>query len=112
MRRGRERNCKSICVVAHRELLHLLAGQPVERDRGLRLYQGSPGFDIVTRTHVEGQAAALMQRQGIGQGILYINNPAICTSCTRNLPYMLELGRSLEVVPFNGISVPFTGVSR
>ena len=69
-------------------------------------------IDIVTRTHVEGHSAALMQKQSISEGVLYINNPAICTNCTRNLPYMLGSGRSLEVVPFNGTGVPFTGVLR
>jgi hypothetical protein len=71
--------------------------------------KGSLGFDIVTRTHVEGQAAALMQRQGISEGILYINNPEICGSCSKLLPRMLQPGRSLDVVLPNGQSVPFTG---
>jgi hypothetical protein len=74
--------------------------------------KGSPGFDIVTRTHVEGQAAALMQRQGIGEGVLYINNPIICPNCTRNLPYMLGRGRTLQVVLPKSTPVPFTGVAR
>jgi hypothetical protein len=74
--------------------------------------KGASGFDIVTRTHVEGQAAALMQTQGISEGTLYINNPAICPSCMRNLPYMLGPGRSLEVVPLNGAGVPFAGSTR
>ncbi|MBI1335717.1 MAG: hypothetical protein GC164_02010 [Phycisphaera sp.] len=40
--------------------------------------KGAAGFNRWTRTHVEGQAAALMQKQGISEGILYINNPRIC----------------------------------
>lgn len=74
--------------------------------------KGAPGFDIVTRTHVEGQAAALMQRQGISEGMLYMNNPAMCPSCTRNLPYMLGPGRILQVYPLDGSPVPVTGVAR
>lgn len=74
--------------------------------------KGARGFDIVTRTHVEGQAAALMQKQAVNEGLLYINNPVICGSCTRNLPSMLGPGRSLQVVPVNGGTVPFTGGAR
>jgi hypothetical protein len=74
--------------------------------------KGSPGFDIVTRTHVEGQAAALMQRQGIGEDTLYMNNPIICPNCTRNLPYMLGPGRTLQVVLPNSTPVPFRGGVR
>ena len=74
--------------------------------------KGSPGFDIITRTHVEGQAAALMRRQGIGEGVLYINNSIICPNCTRNLPYMLGPGKSLQVVLPNSSPVPFTGLRR
>lgn len=33
--------------------------------------KGSPGFDAYTRTHVEGHASAIMQRQGISEGLLY-----------------------------------------
>jgi len=77
-----------------------------------RMPKGSAGFDIVTKSHVEGHAAAIMRRQGISEGILYINNPVICGSCTENLSRMLGSGRSLEVVPLGGSSVPFTGVAR
>jgi hypothetical protein len=70
---------------------------------------GSPGFDIVTRTHVEGHAAALMQQQGITQGTLYINNPAVCTSCSALLPRMLAPGSTLNVVLPNGTVITFTG---
>jgi hypothetical protein len=79
---------------------------------GARMPRGSAGFDIVSKSHVEGHAAAIMQRQGISEGILYINNPVICGPCTKNLPYMLGPGRSLDVVPLGGSSVPFTGVAR
>jgi hypothetical protein len=74
--------------------------------------KGSPGFDIVTRTHVEGQAAALMEKQGIKEGLLYINNPAVCSSCARNLPYMLGAGRTLEIVLPDGTSVLMTGIGK
>jgi len=71
--------------------------------------RGSAGFDIVTRTHVEGHAAALMGQQGVGEGTLFINNPSICTSCTKLLPSMLPPGVNLKVVLPNGSTVPFTG---
>ncbi len=40
----------------------------------------SSGFNIVTRTHVEGHAAALMNQNNWRNGTLYINNPP-CSSC-------------------------------
>jgi hypothetical protein len=81
--------------------------------------RGAPGFDIVTRTHVEGQAAALMQRQGISEGILYMNNPEICGSalgsrggCYKYLPRMLQPGRHLDVALPDGSIIPFEGRAR
>lgn len=71
--------------------------------------KGASGFNRWTRTHAEGQAAALMQKQGITQGILYINNPRICYWCNHNLGYMLQPGRSLQVVLPNGTIVPYSG---
>jgi RHS repeat-associated protein len=72
---------------------------------------GSAGFDIVTRTHVEGHAAALMQQQGVTEGTLYLNNPVICSSCTRLLPRMLAPGSNLNIVLPNGTITPFTGAT-
>ncbi|MGA3066795.1 MAG: DddA-like double-stranded DNA deaminase toxin [Tepidisphaeraceae bacterium] len=71
--------------------------------------RGASGFDLLTRTHVEGDAAAVMQNQGISEGTLYINNPRICPNCTRNLPYMLQPGQTLNVVLPDGTVVPFAG---
>jgi len=79
------------------------------RGPGALMPKGSPGFDIVTRSHVEGHAAALMYKQGITEGTLFINNPEICTSCGRNLPYMLGPGKTLSVVQFGDSGVPFIG---
>ncbi|MDC3957500.1 DddA-like double-stranded DNA deaminase toxin [Polyangium jinanense] len=73
------------------------------------LPKGSPGFDIVTRTHVEGHAAAAMRSNGINSGTLYINNPRICTSCMQNLPRMLPTGSRLKVVLPDGSVVRFEG---
>ena len=72
--------------------------------------KGSPGFDIVTRTHVEGHAAALMRQTGVSDATLYINNPEICSSCSKLLPSMLGAGRSLNVVLPDGSCVPFEGM--
>jgi RHS repeat-associated protein len=73
---------------------------------------GSRGFDIVTRTHVEGNAAAFMQQQSITNGTLYINNPTICVSCANLLPRMLAPGSTLNVITPNGVVTTFTGVAR
>jgi len=40
--------------------------------------KGTSGFDIVTRTHVEGHAAAAMQQLEVDSAALFINNPSIC----------------------------------
>jgi len=69
----------------------------------------SPGFDIITRSHVEGHAAALLQQQNINEGTLFINNPTICSSCSRLLPRMLPSGTMLNVVLPDGTVVPFAG---
>jgi hypothetical protein len=74
--------------------------------------RGAAGFNAYTRTHVEGEAAALMRRQGINEGMLYINNPRICYWCNNNLPYMLQPGRTLQVVLPDGTVVPYVGASK
>ena len=71
--------------------------------------RGTSGFDIVTRTHVEGHAAALMRQQGITDATLNINNPAICVSCTRLLPRMLPPDSTMIVVLPDGTPVIFKG---
>jgi RHS repeat-associated protein len=74
--------------------------------------QGSSGFNIVTRTHVEGHAAAAMQQLGLKDATVIINNPQICSSCSSLLPRMLEPGSHLTVVTSSGTSTTFTGVSK
>jgi hypothetical protein len=74
--------------------------------------QGASGYDIVTRTHVEGNAAAYMQQQGISSASLYINNPQICDSCTRLLPRMLAPNSTLTVWLPGGTRQTFVGISR
>ena len=71
--------------------------------------KGSPGFNRVTKTHVEGHAAALMRTLGINRGTLYINNPKICASCDKLLPRMLAPGTTLKVVRPDGAAKTFTG---
>jgi hypothetical protein len=70
----------------------------------------SPGFDIVTRTHVEGHAAATMRYLGISRATLYINNPTICPPCFERLPKMLPPNAILEVVLPSGRRIPFKGL--
>ena len=71
--------------------------------------KGSPGFDIVSKSHVEGHASAIMHQEGLTDATLFINNPAVCASCTSNLPRMLPSGSNLNVVLPDGTVVPFTG---
>jgi SCP1.201-like deaminase len=73
--------------------------------------RGTSGFDIVTRTHVEGHAAAVMRQNGLTDATVYINNPVICDSCMNNLPRMLPSGSRLTVVTPDGAAVTFTGGS-
>jgi RHS repeat-associated protein len=61
--------------------------------------RGTPGFDIVTRTHVEGHAAAQMRLDGVESAELFINNvEGPCSSCDKLLPTMLPSGAELRVV--------------
>lgn len=71
---------------------------------------GSSGFDLITKSHVEGHAAALMRQEGISEGTLYINNPKICGSCTRWLPRMLPPGATLNVVLPDQTVIQFRGI--
>jgi RHS repeat-associated protein len=73
--------------------------------------RGTSGFDIVTRTHVEGHAAAIMRQQGVSEATLYINNPTICPSCTNLLPRMLPSDAQLTVITPSG-STTFVGFIR
>ena len=59
---------------------------------------GSLGFDLITRSHVEGHAAALMWQEDFTDGTLYLNNPEICDPCLALLPRMLPPGATLQVV--------------
>jgi RHS repeat-associated protein len=77
-----------------------------------RIPTGTPGFDIITRGHVEGHTAALMRQLSLPSGRVYINNPVICQSCSRNLPSMLPHNARLEVVLPDGTVVPFIGNAR
>jgi hypothetical protein len=72
--------------------------------------EGARGFDGYTRKHVEGHAAAIMEKQGAVEGTLFLNNPP-CPNCNRNLRYMLRPGARLDVnvVP-TGARFRFFGV--
>jgi hypothetical protein len=75
----------------------------------LDIARGTSGFDIVTRTHVEGHAAAFMRLNGIKEATIHINNPTICSSCSQLLPRMLPPGSKLHVVLPNGRVETFEG---
>ena len=71
--------------------------------------KGTSGFDIVTRTHVEGHAAAIIRQQGLREATVVINNPKICVSCEKLLPRMLPSGSRLRVILPDGSSRVFVG---
>jgi hypothetical protein len=71
--------------------------------------RGASGYDLMTIGHVEGHAAAIMQNENLMQGTLYLNNPAICLSCVRNLPSMLPAGSRLDVIDGRGVLRTFIG---
>ena len=73
--------------------------------------KGAPGFDIVTRTHVEGHAAALMHQNGWNTATLYLNNVP-CASCSKLLSKMLPPGSSLEVIVPNVYRHIFYGLPK
>lgn len=58
---------------------------------------GTSGYDIVSRTHVEGYASALMTHNEWTSGTLWQNNTP-CTSCTTNLPKMLPTNTALRII--------------
>ena len=70
---------------------------------------GSPGFDRRTMAHVEAQAAALMQQEGISEATLSINNANICERCTRLLERMLPTDAILKVLLPDGTIKVFRG---
>jgi hypothetical protein len=69
------------------------------------LPKGTPGMDLVPKTHVEGHAAALMRSKGIPRAILYMNRKP-CTymrvgklkGCDVQLEDMLPQDAVLEVI--------------
>ena len=64
---------------------------------GSMVPRGTAGFDIVTRTHVEGHAAAAMRQAGVRDATLLISKKP-CSACERLLPRMLPNGSRLRVV--------------
>ena len=78
----------------------------------LKILLTESGFNLITKGHVEGHAAAVMQQQGISEGTLEIDNPKICSSCESLLPSMLPPGAILNVIFPDGTIVQFKGVDR
>jgi hypothetical protein len=76
------------------------------------LPKGTPGFNAISKTHVEGHAGAVMRQRGIKEATIYINNPRICVPCERNLATMLPAGSKLTVVLPDGTSKTFIGNAR
>jgi len=89
-------------------------GKPVDLKSGWSgpaesVPRGTSGFDIVTRTHVEGHAAAIMRQESLREGTVFINNPRICVSCEKLLTKMLPSGSKLRVVLPDGSLRVFVG---
>lgn len=61
--------------------------------------KGTPGFNNLVRSHVEGHAAALMRMEGASDATLFINRiPCPGTiGCNAMLPRMLPEGAQLTV---------------
>jgi hypothetical protein len=76
------------------------------------LPKGTPGFNAITATHVEGHAAAIMRQEGLREATVYINNPQICLPCRQNLAHMLPAGSKLTVVLPDGTAHVFIGNAR
>ncbi len=76
------------------------------------LPKGTPGFNAITSTHVEGHAAAIMRQHGPKEATIHINNPQICLPCQQNLAHMLPPGGKLTVVLPDGTSRVFIGNAR
>ncbi len=74
--------------------------------------RGTPGMNIVTKSHVEGHASALMRQTGSSEATLYINQVpcAGATGCGSMLPRMLPEGAQLRVVGPGGYDKIFTGL--
>jgi hypothetical protein len=74
--------------------------------------KGTPGFNNVVRSHVEGHAAAYMRKNNIRGASLIINNDP-CTvgpGCHNNLIYMLPEGARLRVYnPHTGFKQVYVG---
>jgi RHS repeat-associated protein len=73
---------------------------------------GSPGMNIVTKTHVEGHTAAIMRQLGLDEGMLFINRLPCggAPGCGNMLPLMLPPGAQLRVVGPNGYNQIFIGL--
>jgi hypothetical protein len=67
---------------------------------GASMPRGAAGFNIITRSHVEGHAAAAMQNLGLTDGTLYLNRIPCggIRGCDAMLPRMLGPGSQLRVV--------------
>lgn len=61
--------------------------------------KGTPGMNIVTKSHVEAHAAAIMRNEGLANATLWINR-APCggaTGCRNLLPRMVPSGSTLTI---------------
>jgi hypothetical protein len=61
--------------------------------------KGTPGMNIVTKSHVEAHAAAVMRNEGLTEATLWINRSPCggVTGCAAMLPRMVPRGSTLTI---------------
>ena len=76
--------------------------------------QGAAGFNIITRSHVEGHAAATMQTLNLTNGTLYLNNVPMRRGrgCDASVAADAWGGRQLRVVVPGEMNQVYVGVWR
>jgi len=73
---------------------------------------GSRGFNGITKTHVEGHAAAIMHQETIADATLFLNKRPCPdpTGCYNMLPRMIPPGGRLRVIAPSGFDMFFYGL--
>ena len=91
------------------ELVPLISGKAGPASS---LPMGTRGFNGLTKTHVEGHAAAIMRQRGLIDATLYLNQRPcnVVNGCFNMLPRMLPPGARLRVIAPDGFDRAFVGV--
>ena len=91
------------------DLRPLISGQ---KGPAAAIPRGTRGFNGITKTLVEGHAAAVMRQEGLTDATLYLNKVPCPdpTGCYNMLPRMIPPGARLRVVAPSGFDRVFTGL--